>query len=70
MTYDSEAMPSRLIHELADAARSLATLEEVVAWMHGLESPGEIAEVLEQDEFSIDVVISFGPLSHLVFDTT
>ncbi|MFO0628654.1 MAG: hypothetical protein U0325_23975 [Polyangiales bacterium] len=54
------------LHGEPDALR---TLSEVVAWCLAAQPPAEITGVIQQDEFTLNVVVSAGP-RWLVFDTT
>lgn len=54
--------PAR-VTQLAPAAR-LATLEDILRW------GGHVLEVVVQDEYNHDVVVTHGADGFLVFDTT
>lgn len=55
--------------ERTDETEGLRTLSEVVAWCLAAQPPAAITEVIHQDEFTLDVVVSAGR-RWLVFDTT
>ncbi|HTR49475.1 MAG TPA: hypothetical protein VMJ10_02135 [Kofleriaceae bacterium] len=57
--------------QLAPAARC-ATLEDVLAWVHAQRPPGELVDVVVQDEFTHDVIVRAPGViaAYLVFDTT
>ncbi|MCB9638175.1 MAG: hypothetical protein H6728_00475 [Myxococcales bacterium] len=46
------------------------TLEEVLRWALGCQPACQLVEVIVQDEYTHDVVFSWGETIHLVFDTT
>lgn len=48
----------------------LGSLQEVVRWGFALQPPGNVAEVVVQDEFSHDVVMQWNQGQYLAFDTT
>lgn len=55
---------------LAQAVARLATLQEVVRWGFAHRPAREIVEVIVQDEYSHDVIMTGGDGLYLVFDTT
>jgi hypothetical protein len=55
---------------LASSLCGQRTLEEVLRWALGANPPCELVEVVVQDEYTHDVVFSWGERIHLVFDTT
>ncbi len=55
--------------DLLRETAALRTLSDVVTWCLAAQPPAEITEVIHQDEFTLDVVVSSGP-RWLVFDTT
>lgn len=55
---------------LARELAPLATLEEVLRWGFASSPPREVVEIVVQDEFCHDVVMSGASGSYLVFDTT
>ncbi len=48
----------------------LAILDEVVRWGFALQEGGDIVDVVVQDEYTHDVVMTWESRFHLVFDTT
>jgi hypothetical protein len=50
--------------------RPLTTLQAVVRWAFSLLPPSDVTEVIVQDEFSHDVVLSWTAGRFLAFDTT
>jgi hypothetical protein len=52
---------------LAELTAPHHMLHQVVAWMAGHEPTPELARIVEQDEFSLDVVVSLGDV-WLVYD--
>lgn len=47
-----------------------ATVQEVVRWAFALSPPGEVCEVVIQDEYSHDLVLRFRDGRYLAFDTS
>jgi len=66
--------PAGLEHSEVEALESmlgpLRTLEAVVRWAFSLKPPRDVTEVVVQDEYTHDVVLSWTPSRYLVFDTT
>ena len=61
--------PSELA-ELTATLSGLTTLERVLSWARGQTPPRAIDEILTQDEYTHDVVLSASEGRYLVFDTT
>jgi hypothetical protein len=59
-------MPTDLLGEV----ESFNTLEEALEWALARRPSGEIADVIKQDEYTLDVVLRLTPETFLVFDTT
>jgi len=55
---------------LLAALGNLTSLERVLAWARGLKPPRGIDEILTQDEYTHDVMLSFQEGRYLAFDTT
>ena len=49
---------------------SFRTLEDALSWAMARKPPGEIVDVVKQDEFTLDVIFRLTPETFLVFDTT
>jgi hypothetical protein len=67
---DAGGLDSVELKALELSLRSLTTLEAVVRWAFALVPPRNVTEVVVQDEFSHDVVLSWTAGRYLVFDTT
>jgi hypothetical protein len=67
---DHAGLTSERLAALSQAVARLATLQEVVRWGFAHEPALEIVEVIVQDEYSHDVIMTGGDGLHLVFDTT
>ncbi len=52
------------------APEDLKTLDEVIRWGLGLDEPAMIVEVVVQDEYTHDVVMTWASGRYLVFDAT
>ncbi len=57
------------VARLAGLVTRLDTLEEVLRWGFVQRPPSEVLEVVVQDEFTHDVIVTAGP-AFLAFDTT
>ncbi len=67
---DHSALPDAGRVALAAAVAPLETLADVVAFCAARTPQAAIAEVVIQDEFTHDVVVSIGGGRSLVFDAT
>ena len=65
---DRAGVPPDELAALATALAVLTTLQDVVRWTFGTHR--EILDVVIQDEFTHDVVVTWGTSRYLVFDTT
>jgi hypothetical protein len=63
-------IPSELYDQLAPELRQLLTLADVLAWARRGTPPRQVAEIVTQDEYTHDVVLTLDGSHHLVFDTT
>lgn len=59
-------MPTDILSEVD----SFRTLEEALEWALARRPSGEIADVVKQDEYTLDVILRLAPDTFLVFDTT
>jgi hypothetical protein len=55
---------------LLEALKPFRMLEELVRWGFAQSPPCDVKDVVVQDEYSHDVVMSWTPGRYLVFDTT
>lgn len=60
-------VPAALVESLAGATRA-QTLEDVLAWAHP--RGAKLVEVIVQDEYTHDVIVSVAAPAFLIFDTT
>ena len=67
---DHAGLTAERLAALSLAVQRLATLQEVVRWGFAHRPSLEILEVVVQDEYSHDVVMTGGDGLYLVFDTT
>ena len=65
---DRAGVPPDELAALATELAVLTTLQDVVRWTFGTHR--EILDVVIQDEFTHDVVVTWGTRRYLVFDTT
>ncbi|HWP42561.1 MAG TPA: hypothetical protein VNO14_04955 [Blastocatellia bacterium] len=56
--------------DLLKEVESFRTLEDAVEWALARRPSGQIADVVKQDEYTLDVVIRLAPDTFLVLDTT
>jgi hypothetical protein len=59
-------MPTDILGEV----ESFRTLEEALEWALARRPSGEIADVVKQDEYTLDVIVRLTADTFLVFDTT
>jgi hypothetical protein len=59
-----------MLDDLLTVASRHRTLEEVVRWSLALAPPRLISRVVIQDEYTHDVVLTYGEGVYLVYDTT
>jgi hypothetical protein len=59
-------MPTAILNDV----EAFRTLEEVLRWALAKTPPAQVATVIAQDEFTLDVVLRLEENSFLVFDTT
>jgi hypothetical protein len=59
-------MPTTILKE----AEAFCTLAEVLRWALAKTPPAAVAEVIAQDEFTVDVVLRIAENLYLAFDTT
>ena len=62
-------LPATLLDRLARELGGRRMLQDVIQWAFSQNRPSDVAEVVEQDEYSHDVVIPWRG-QYLVFDTT
>ena len=55
---------------LASELRTRRTLGDVLAWARKQTPPRSVTEIITQDEYTHDVLLSLDERSYLVFDTT
>ena len=65
---DRAGLPEARAAELASAIADHQMLHEVVAWMARVEPQPEIVRIVEQDEYSLDVVLRLEDDIWLVYD--
>ena len=72
MDYSDYLSRFRLVHPLiAEETTELRGLEGVMAWMAGRGIPLAAAEIVAQDEFSLDFVVPLQPdMLYVVFGIT
>lgn len=56
--------------EILSEVEAFRTLEEVLRWALAKTSPAQVATVIAQDEFTLDVVFRIDERVFLAFDTT
>ena len=59
-------MPMAILKEV----EAFRTLDEVLRWALAKTPPGQIANVIGQDEFTVDVIIRLEDNIYLAFDST
>ena len=59
-------MPTAILKEV----EAFRTLDEVLRWALAKTPPAQVATVIAQDEFTVDVVFRIDEQLFLVFDTT
>jgi hypothetical protein len=59
-------MPTAILNDV----EAFRTLDEVLRWALAKTPPAQVATVIGQDEFTVDVVLRLEENSFLVFDTT
>ena len=64
------SVPSELRRQLASELAQLHTLADVLAWARRARPPRQVAEIVTQDEYTHDVVLTLDGSHHLVFDAT
>ena len=55
---------------LEAALARMSFVEDLVRWLFALQPAGEIADIVVQDEFTHDMIVSWKSPRYLVFDTT
>ncbi len=63
------AVAAQAVEAVAELAAGQRTLEQVVRWGLAFSPPRLVAEVVKQDEYTLDVVMPWGEL-FLVYDST
>jgi hypothetical protein len=58
-----------LVEWLRSELQGCRTLTNLMAWMREQPRP-LVSEIVTQDEYTHDVVVSYDPAAHLVFDAT
>jgi hypothetical protein len=59
-------MPTAVLKEV----KAFRTLDEVLRWALAKTPPAQVATVIGQDEFTVDVVFRIDEKTFLAFDTT
>jgi hypothetical protein len=67
---DHAGLAAERLAALSQAVARLATLQDVLRWGFAHRPALEILDVIVQDEYSHDVVMTGGHGLYLVFDTT
>lgn len=55
---------------LLEAAKSLTTLEQIMTWGMKHDPPLLIAEMVQQDEFTLDVILPLAPDVYVIYGVT
>lgn len=63
-------VPSELVSQLARELSGLLTLADVLAWARRATPPRQVVEIVTQDEYTHDVVLTLDGSRFLVFDAT
>jgi hypothetical protein len=63
-------LPAAVVASIEAATAAHATLEDVVRWGLSQEPPRLVEQVVVQDEYTHDVVVSWAGGVYLVYDTT
>ena len=56
--------------EIERAIGQHSTLEQVLNWCQARQPPQWVADIVTQDEFTLDVIVRFDADRYLVYDTT
>jgi hypothetical protein len=63
------SVEQRRLGELV-AVRAHATIEDIVRWGMTQQPAATIADIVKQDEFTLDIVVPCAGGAYLVYDTT
>ena len=63
-------IPKRELTRFRLALRDLRTLGSVLEWLRAQEPPRAVREIVTQDEYTHDVIVSWSDRLVLVFDAT